>query len=67
MSNAYGAPARPTLWDACGDIVVEDDVDRLVGRDFALDRVETANEFELAIPLHAAADHGAVEHAERGK
>jgi hypothetical protein len=38
-------------------------VDRLLGRDLAFDGVEEADEFEVAVPLHAAADHGAVEHA----
>jgi hypothetical protein len=46
-----------------GGIVVEDDVDRPIGGDLARDSIEEANEFEMA--LHTAADHGAVEHAER--
>ena len=46
-----------------GGIVVEHRVDRLLGRDLAFDGVEEADEFEVAVPLHAAADHGAVEHA----
>jgi hypothetical protein len=45
-------------------IVVEDDVDRLVGRDLALDGVEETDELEVAVALHAAADHRSVEHAE---
>ena len=44
-------------------IVVEHGVDQLAGRDLALDGVEKADEFEMAVALHAAADHGAVEHA----
>src|SRR5437868_3273283 len=40
-----------------GGIVVEDHVDRLVGRDLALDGIEKADEFEMAVALHAAPDH----------
>src|SRR6266850_6854083 len=43
-----------------GGIVVEDDMDRPIGRDLALDSIEEANEFEVAVALHAAANHGAV-------
>jgi len=47
-----------------GGVVVEDDVDRLVGGNLALDSVEKADEFDMAVALHAAADDCAVEHAE---
>jgi hypothetical protein len=47
-----------------GGVVVEDDVDRLVGRNTALNSVEKADEFDMAVALHAAADNGAVEYAE---
>jgi hypothetical protein len=50
-----------------GGVAVEDDMDRPIGRDVALDSIEEENELEVAVALHAAADHGAVEHAERGK
>ena len=50
-----------------GGVVVEDDVDRLVGGDLPFDGVEKADEFDMAVALHAAADDGAVEHAERGE
>ena len=50
-----------------GRVIVEDDVDRLVGGDLALNGVEKADEFEVAVALHTAADDGAVEHAERGE
>src|ERR1700756_4475925 len=46
-----------------GGIVVEDDMDRPIGRDLALDGVQEANEFDMAVALHAAANDGAVEHA----
>ena len=48
-----------------GGVVVENDMDRLVGRDLAFDGIEKADEFEMAVALHAAADDAAVEHAER--
>jgi hypothetical protein len=47
-----------------GGIVVEHCVDRLASRDLALDGIEKADEFEVAMALHAAANHGTVEHAE---
>src|SRR5215469_1444325 len=47
-----------------GGVVVEDDVDRFVGGNLALDGVEKADEFDMAVALHAAADDGAIEHAE---
>ena len=50
-----------------GGIVVEDDVDELASRDLALDGIEKANKFAMAVALHAAADHRPVEHAERGE
>ena len=66
-SSAGGAPARPGPWDVCGGCSCRDDVDRLAGRDVALDGVEKTNEFAMAVALHAAPDDNAVEHAERGK
>ena len=39
----------------------------IAGRELALDGVEKADEFAVAVALHTAADHGAVEHAERGE
>ena len=50
-----------------GGIVVEDDVDQLAGRDRRARRVEEADELLVAMALHAAADHLAVEHVERGE
>ena len=47
-----------------GGVVVENGMDRLVGRDLAFDGIEKADEFEVAVALHAAANDGAVEHAE---
>ena len=42
-------------------------MDHLAGGHLALDRIEEPNEFEVAVTLHAAAEHGAVEHAEGGE
>ena len=50
-----------------GGIVVEHDVDRLAGRDLALDGVEKADELYVAVALHAAPDDAAVEQAEGGE
>src|SRR5207342_1090108 len=50
-----------------GGVVVEHRVDQLASWDLALDGIEKADEFEVAMALHAAADHRAVEHAERGE
>src|SRR5215469_4821303 len=48
-------------------IVVEDDVDILLGWDFSVDGVDEADELLMAVPLHVAADDGAVEHVHRGE
>ena len=50
-----------------GGIIVEDHVDRLTGGDARFDQIEKADEFLVPMPLHVAADHGPVEHVERGK
>jgi hypothetical protein len=47
--------------------LVEHRMNQPAGRDFTLDGVEEADEFAVAVALHAAADDGAVEHAERGE
>ncbi len=44
-----------------GGIVVEDDMDRPIGRDLALDSIEEANKFEMAMPLHAAVETRRIE------
>src|SRR5262249_60543365 len=50
-----------------GGVVVEDDVDRLVGGNLALDSVEEADEFDVAGGVHAAADNGGIQDAEGGR
>ena len=48
-----------------GGVVVDDRVDRLSGRNLALDGVEEADELLMPMALHVAADHGSVEHVHR--
>jgi len=48
-------------------VIVQDDVDHLAGRNCALDGVEEADEFLMAVALHAAAEDGAVEDVQRGE
>jgi len=48
-----------------GRIIVDDGVDRLSRRNLLLNGVKEANEFLMAMALHVAADHRAVEHVER--
>jgi len=48
-------------------VVVEDGVDLAAGRRRGLDGVEEADELLMAVPLHVAADHRAVEHVQRGE
>jgi hypothetical protein len=50
-----------------GGMVVEHCVDHVAGGHLALDSIEEADEFEVAVALHAATDHRAVEHAECGE
>ena len=50
-----------------GGVVVDHSFDQFSGWHLTLDGVEEANEFGMAVALHAAADHGAVEHVEGGK
>jgi len=44
-----------------GGVVVKHGVDHLAGRDLALDGIEKADEFAVAVALHAAADDRPVE------
>ena len=50
-----------------GGIVVEHDVDRLVGRHLAFDRIEKADEFLVPMALHAAPDDLALKDVESGE
>ena len=48
-------------------IIIEHCVDQFAGWHLPLDVIEKADEFEVAMALHAAADHPSVEHAEGGE
>ena len=50
-----------------GGVVVEEHVDAFARGHLTLDRVEEADELLMAVALHVAADHGAIEHVERGE
>ena len=47
-----------------GCVVVDDGVDRLLGRHLRLDGIEEADEFLVPVALHVAADDGTVENVE---
>ncbi len=68
MEHPAGMPAEPAQDLGClmGGDVVEDHMDELPGRHRALDRVQEAEEFLMPVALHAASEHGAIEHVERG-
>ena len=67
MEGPARMPRQPVLHDGMlmGGVVVEDRMDCLAGRNFALDGVEEADEFLMPVALHVAADHGSVEHVHR--
>lgn len=48
-------------------VVVQDHVDQFASRHRRLDGVEEAQELVVAVTLHAAPDHRALQHVERGK
>ena len=50
-----------------GRIIVENDVDGLVGRQFGFDGVEEPDELLMPVTLHVAADHRSIEDIERGE
>jgi len=50
-----------------GGVVVENDVDGLVGGQLGFDGVEETDELLMSVALHVAADHRAIEDIERGK
>ena len=66
MEDEARMAAEPTdhLRMFVGRVVVENDVDHLAGRHRPLDGIEEADEFLMAVALHALADHAAFEHVE---
>ncbi len=69
MEGPSWMPCQPgaDLWLLMGGIVVENDVDGLVLRQLRLDGVEKADELLMAMTLHVAANHLAVEDVESRK
>ena len=50
-----------------GFVIVENQVDIFSSGDRGFERIQEADELLMPVPLHAAADHLAFEHIERGK
>ena len=69
MKGEAVMPLQPgrDLWMLVGGVVVENYVDRLAGRHPALDGIEKADEFLMAVALHAATDDLALKDIEGGK
>ena len=57
----------PDLWMLMDGVVVEDDVDGLVGRNLSVDHVQEANELLVPVALHIASDYRPVEHIQSGE
>ena len=55
------------LWMLVSRVIVEDGVDRLSRRNLPFDGVQEAHELLMAMALHVATDHRAVEHVEPGE
>ena len=66
-SSAGGDPARRGPWAAVGRVVIQNDVDGLVGRQLGLEGVEEADELLMAVTLHVAPDHRASEDVQGGE
>jgi hypothetical protein len=73
MSGEMERPARmigepfENLGLFVGGVIVDDGVDDFSGRNSALDGIEEADELLVAMPSHAAPDHGSIEEVERGE
>ena len=57
----------PNIGMLVGGVVVDDGVDRLARGNLLLDDIEEANKLLMAMALHVAADHRAVEDVHRGE
>ena len=66
-SIADGVRAIGEHWMSAGCVIVDDGVDRLSNGNLLLDDIEEANELLMAMALHVAADHRAVEDIHRGE
>ena len=58
---------RQNGWMLVSGVIVENDMDRLSSRKLGVDGVEEAYELLVAVALHAAADHLALQHVQRRK
>ena len=69
MKGEALVPTEPfnNLGVLVGRIVVEHDVDLLVGRNLFVDGVQGSDELLMSMALHAPADHAAFEHVEGGE
>ena len=69
MEGEAFVPTKPfdDLGVLVSGIVVEHDVNLLVGRNLVLDGVQEADELLMGVPLHAAADNAAFQHVEGGE
>ena len=50
-----------------GGVVIEDDVDDLVGRDLSVDHVQKLDELLMPVALHIASDNRPVENVQGGE
>ena len=57
----------PNIGMLVGGVVVDDGVDHLAGGNLLVDDIEEANKLLMALALHVAADHRAVEDVHRGE
>ena len=69
MEGPARMPREPRLdlWMLVSGVVVDHRLNQLAGRNVTLDGVEEADELVMPMTLHAASDHGAVEHVEGGE
>src|SRR5271167_2693515 len=67
VTRGWRASQPRTFWVLVGSIVVQDHMDRLVGRHFTLDGIEKADEFLVPVALHAATDDLAFQDIQGGE
>ena len=68
MKDKPRMPGKPGvhLGVIVGRVIIKNNMDYRSDRDVGLDRIEKADEFLMAVALHAAADDLAFQHIERG-
>ena len=69
MEHKARMPAEPSprLGMFVRAVIVEDHVNDLADRDLGLDGIQESDELLVPVTLHAASDHLAIEHVERGE